>query len=261
MHVMHINSSRASNKFQLRLGDQQSFVWNITNWLSHRPAFVHGHFAYLSFQQFGANDPYYINIIRHPMDRLVSYYYFLRYGDDYRKGLARSKQGDTTTFDECVVQKGRDCQTKNLWLQIPFICGMSSECWKVDSEWALQQAKRNVVEKYFVIGVTEQIEDLIVVLESSLPEIFKGASKKFRGGNKQHVRNTLHKDPPSQQTLDLFKKTKTYKMEMEFYNFVVSVFNSIKKMTTYTDGDGLLQPYFQQQWRYGKTFGPSGKVQ
>jgi len=61
-----------------------------------RPAFYHGHFAYISFAQFGALEPLYINILREPLDRLVSYYYFLRYGDDYRKGLKRVKQGDTT---------------------------------------------------------------------------------------------------------------------------------------------------------------------
>ena len=54
------------------------------------------------------------------LSRLVSYYYFLRYGDDYRKGKIRSHMGDKTTFDECVAKKLRDCDPKKLWQQVNY---------------------------------------------------------------------------------------------------------------------------------------------
>lgn len=111
--------------------------------------------------------PMYINVVRDPIERLVSYYYFLRFGDDYRPGLRRRKQGDKKvfissssvfwflcthmcdswlgfifqTFDECVASGGSDCAPEKLWLQIPFFCGHHSECWWVCHHWEVPDLK------------------------------------------------------------------------------------------------------------------------
>lgn len=52
--------------------------------------FYYGYVFYLDFVKFGVKKKLiYINVIRDFIERLVFYYYFLRFGDDYRLGLWR----------------------------------------------------------------------------------------------------------------------------------------------------------------------------
>lgn len=92
-HVLHINVT--ANMHVLSLPNQVQFVRNVSGWEAVKPALYHGHMAYLDFSKFGMpQKPIYINLIRKPLDRLVSYYYFLRFGDNYRPNLVRKKAGD-----------------------------------------------------------------------------------------------------------------------------------------------------------------------
>ena len=53
---------------------------------------------------------------------------------------------------------------------------------KVGNQWALDEAKRNLVLKYMLVGVTELMEDFIAVLEATMPVMFDGLSENFRQG-------------------------------------------------------------------------------
>lgn len=49
------------------------------------------------------------------------------------------------------------------------------------SEWALQQAKRNVLEKYILVGVTEKMTEFLQMLELVIPGgMFRNASEHFK---------------------------------------------------------------------------------
>lgn len=88
--------------------------------------FIHGHVAHISFKRFGSSlVPVYINLLRDPLEVLVSKYYFIRFGDDYRPHVKRSRMHNNTerwqTFDECVRTRGRDCKPVLIWKQVSFV--------------------------------------------------------------------------------------------------------------------------------------------
>ena len=43
------------------------------------------------------------------------------------------------------------------------------------SEWALAEAKSNLVREYFLVGLTEELSHFIAILEITLPRFFHGA--------------------------------------------------------------------------------------
>ncbi|KAG8227597.1 hypothetical protein J437_LFUL000697 [Ladona fulva] len=227
-HVLHINVT--GNMHVLTLANQAKFVLNVTQWDSMKPALYHGHMAYVEFSRFGVSQrPIYINLIRKPLDRLVSYYYFLRFGDDFRPHLVRRKHGNKMSFDECVELKQPDCDPDNMWLQIPFFCGHAAGCWEVGNEWALAEAKQNLLRHYMLVGITEELPDFISLLESTLPQFFRGALAHYQNSNRSHLRKTTQKVEPSLETVEAIKQSKVWQMENEFYEFAVEQFHFAKR--------------------------------
>ncbi|CAI4224034.1 unnamed protein product [Auanema sp. JU1783] len=235
-NVIHLNMTK--NRQIMSIPDQFDFVTNVTTWHERLPAFYHGHVSFIDFTRFGYPNPIYINLLREPLDRLLSHYYFLRYGDNYRVGLKRSRAGNNETFDDCVSRSGKDCDPKQLWMQIPYFCGHHHFCSEVGSTDALDKAKRNLIENYLLVGVNERMRDFIALLEKAFPPFFEGALSHFDGldENRAHLRYTKKKVMPTKKTLEIIKNTVAYRMEKEFYDFARAEFDAIfKKATNGTD--------------------------
>ncbi|CAG9567534.1 unnamed protein product [Danaus chrysippus] len=245
--VLHINIT--ANMHVMSLSNQYRFAQNVTKWQEVKPALYHGHMAFLNFERLGTNSrPIFINLIRKPLDRLVSYYYFLRHGDNFRPHLVRKKHGDKMTFDECVEKGQADCDPSNMWLQVPFFCGHAAECWRPGSSWALQQAKHNLVQHYLVVGLTEDMLAFISVLEASLPRMFKGATDHYRSSNRSHLRQTSAKIEPSQRTIDKIQQSLIWKMENELYEFASEHFKFVKKKLL-KEANSVPQVFFYEKIR------------
>ena len=70
------------------------------------------------------------------------------------------------------------------------------------------------------------------------------------------MRSTSHKDPLSEKSLKFLQSSKTYQMEMEFYEFTKNLFNNIMTASTTKDSDGNLQPIKNKIWEYFKIKAP-----
>ena len=86
-----------SIKRPMTLLGESWLIRNISRWKEVRPVIFHGHFPFVNFVKYGSStNPVYINIIRDPLQRLVSFYYFMRYGDDFLPHKKRKRTGDKT---------------------------------------------------------------------------------------------------------------------------------------------------------------------
>lgn len=81
------------------------------------------------------------------------------------------------------------------------------------------------------------METFIELLELNLPTFFAGATELYRSsGDLKHIRKTKHKEMPSEDTLDVIKESKIYKMESEFYEFAATQFHWLKQELEQTKG-------------------------
>lgn len=46
--------------------------------------------------------------------------------------------------------------------------------------WALERAKQNVMENYLLVGVLEELEDVLLLLERLLPHYFTGVHNIYK---------------------------------------------------------------------------------
>ena len=149
------------------------------------------HVAMVDFRKFNMPMPIYINLVRHPVDRLISWHYYIRaawYIVERNRLFPGNPLPNSNwvrkSFDECV-QDPNDAECTYLSgskdgfgdhrRQSIFFCGMGPECIPFNTKAAIAKAKENV-EKYFaVVGVLEELNKTLTVLEHFVPKFFKGS--------------------------------------------------------------------------------------
>ncbi|EDW35293.1 GL20906 [Drosophila persimilis] len=216
----------------LELPEQSDMIENIVN-LEDGTVFA-SHVNYLNFTKNEQPRPIYINMVRDPVDRVVSWYYYIRAPWIFVPGRRRSNREMpnpkwvNTEYDQCVLSGEKVCTYIEGSLlehvgdhrrQILFFCGHDEfKCTPFNSRLALQIAKLNVEREYAVVGTWEHTNETLAVLEAYVPRYFADASKMYYSGLHAEKQNDNPMKPHiSQEILDMVRRNFT--REIEFYQF------------------------------------------
>lgn len=166
----------------------------------------------------------YINILRKPVDRVVSHYFYMRNTKLRPKHRIKElKQSGlwSETLEDCVKNQHRGCEDN---VMTRFMCGIQKFC-NTGSAKALNRAKRNLVKYYAAVGILEEVDVFLKMLNKRLPSFFVKSHKTLRIAKK----NTSKRE--SRVSLDVLKliHDRNY-ADIELYKFAKNVFKKRKDL-------------------------------
>ncbi|XP_077994919.1 uronyl 2-sulfotransferase-like [Glandiceps talaboti] len=221
----HMKSTEYDQKY-LSEEEQLDFV----NVIESQPVpFIYNrHVNFVDFGNFHREIPAYINLVRDPLERVVSFYYFKRYGDALEKKELDAELANDT-FEECVISGKKECSAEATNRMVPYFCGHSEECRK-PTRWALETAIRNIIDNYVFVGTLEEFDVSLYLLEYMMPQFFSGASDAYKliidRGHVQTFRSA-YKEEPSDMAKEIMKERLA--LDYILYNFIKKRMGVLKK--------------------------------
>ena len=166
----------------------------------------------------------YINIFREPVDRVVSHYFYMRNEEIRPKHrITEIKKSGlwNETLLECVRHQHRGCEDN---VMTRFVCGVPKFC-KIGSAKALKRAKRNLLNYYAVVGVLEEIDVFLKMLNKRLPSFFVRSHQTLPKAKRNALKSELSISP---DVLDLIRNRNH--ADIELYEFAKVVFKKQKAL-------------------------------
>ncbi|XP_033635408.1 uronyl 2-sulfotransferase-like isoform X4 [Asterias rubens] len=206
--------------------------------------FFSAHFGYINYEW--PSPPMVISLVRDPVERLMSSYYYSMYGDNeksaatlsyvksMRSKMAQAMGGNTTvpTLSECILQDLPFCTDhKRLFTTLKYFCGNDLRCSNL-SEWTYNQTVKNI-DASLAVGLTEEFEDYLRVLEQLVPSLFEGLVTIYKkpssveAGKTYATKTKHHKEPLTPQAQE--KLLHVLQMEYRIYNYIKNRFHQLKK--------------------------------
>ncbi|XP_059078770.1 heparan sulfate 2-O-sulfotransferase 1-like [Tigriopus californicus] len=227
---------RASNIFWKRLqstSEERHWIRAVNQEIQglQRPLVTDRHFYFVDLEQYGSERVNWINIVRDPIERLISEFYYLRHPKRWMNQSRRPSQTwFNLTFNECLQNGLPECMfhldgNYLRELQLTYFCGSALECSQVGNLRALQQAKSNLERHYSVVGIMSDLETSLRVMEAYLPAFFTGAEhlfRRMRSPNGEEFRRNPGIKPVTPLDSRLHESLKSnLSTEYQFYEFAL----------------------------------------
>merc|ERR1712045_291360 len=130
------------------------------------PSVYNKHVCFTNFTKFNLEMPIYVNMVRDPVERVTSWYYYIRapwYFVERKRAFPDLPLPNPNwlkkDFETCVATNDPECrylpnQRRDDFGQLTeFFCGQEDECTGLNTEVALRRAKENVEKHYAVVGI------------------------------------------------------------------------------------------------------------
>jgi len=193
------------------------------------------HVCFSNFTKFDLEMPIYVNMVRDPVERVISWYYYVRapwYFVERKRVFPElplpNPQWLKKDYETCVRTNDPECRYLpgdrrdgfgDHRRQTMFFCGHSEDCVGFNTERALNIAKENVEKHYAVVGVLEEMNKTLTVLEHYVPRFFKGARDVYYNEVQKYskINRNIYKPPVSESTKAIVRQNFT--REIEFFEF------------------------------------------
>lgn len=191
------------------------------------PLFYNRHIYFLDFQAAGIRPPYYINLIRDPIERFSSHYNFLKYGD--KEGEVNGGSfSHMTNINKCVMDEVNPCNSDLMVYTMNYFCGHN--CQRKHGSAGVTIAKKHIDDYYVFVGLLEDFEASLLLLEVLLPCYFRGAIDAWEiERERSQSYATVKKDELTNEAKDKLRR-RLLKTEYDIYSHVKEKFDQLKNL-------------------------------
>jgi len=226
----HKDKPQKAESIKLSLREQKRLVRLVD--IFRPPSVYVKHVCYLNFTQFNYTQPLYLNMVRDPVERVISWYYYVRapwYFVERKQAYPDlplpSSKWLRKDYETCAASGDRECQylegdeRPDFAQQSEFFCGQHKKCTGFNTQYALDAGRENVGRHYAVVGILEDLNMTLTVMEHYLPRFFRGARQTYW----EHVKkfSSINKNIFKPKVADKIKNfvRKNFTREMRFYDF------------------------------------------